>query len=129
MKNSRYLGEGEIGKILAYHDQGLNANQIAKKVGRHRSTITRFLKNQHNNGQNKRTGRSQALTPRSERLLLRTISKGNISSNKVKSSMNIPLTKRRVNQIISSSPNLKYEKRKPQPKLTKKYQELRIRLY
>jgi hypothetical protein len=45
--------------------------------------------------------------------------KENQTANQIKVSQNIPLTPRRVRQILNTSPFLKYQKRKAQPNLTR----------
>jgi predicted transcriptional regulator len=44
---------------MAYRDQGMNLTDIGKKLGRDRTTISKFLKDPENYGQKKRPGRPQ----------------------------------------------------------------------
>lgn len=109
------MTEREIGQIMAYKDQGLNETEIGLKIGRHKSTINRFLKDPENHGRKKRPGRPRSLSPRAESHILRAASTGQYTAGQIKWDQDIPLTTRRVRQIMSESPFLKYAKRKKRP--------------
>jgi transposase len=126
MPRGKQLSEYERGQINAYSEQGLNATQIAKKVGRDRSTISRFVANPTFYGTKKRPGRPPLLKQRFIRRVQRAASGGVLSAREIKNSFGVPLTVRRVQMIISSCPHLKYEKRKMQPKLEDKHKTARV---
>jgi transposase len=126
MPRGHQLSAFERGQILAYRDQGMNATEIAKRVGRHRSTISRFVENPVQYGMKKRPGRPPRLNDRSVRRILRASSTGMFSANQIKAAQHVPLSTRRVQMIISSSPHMKYEKRKMQPKLDLKHITARL---
>ena len=126
MSKSRYLTEFEIGKITAYCEHGWSGTQISNKLGRHKSTIYRYLQNQQNYGKKKRTGRIPILTNRGKRSIFRAASSGKMSAGQIKNSQKIRLTTRRVQQILKSSPNLKYEKGKPRSRITDKHKKARL---
>jgi transposase len=121
------LTDLEKGQILALADQNLSQTEISNKIGRSQSTVSKFLKDPQNYGKRKRSGRPRTLSLRTERQILRNVSNHNWSARTAKDKLNIPLTVRRVRQIISSSPNLKYEKRKSTPKLKKGHIENRLK--
>ncbi len=53
------MSDFERGQVMAYRDQGMNLTDIGKKLGRDRTTISKFLKDPENYGQKKRPGRPQ----------------------------------------------------------------------
>ena len=77
------------------------------------------MKNPEEHGRRKRSGRPSCLTARARRRIINAGMKENQTANQIKVSQNIPLTTRRVRQILNTSPFLKYQKRKAQPNLTK----------
>jgi transposase len=120
------LSEFDRGQIIAYMDQGMSATEIGKKVGRDRSTISRFMKNPLHYGTTKRPGRPRTLDDRSVRRVLKASSSGMLSANQIRTEQRIPLTTRSVQNIIAASPHMKYEKRKMHPKLDLKHVSARL---
>ena len=104
MPRGQHLSEYERGQIIAYRDQGMNATDIGKKIGRDRTTISKFLKDPEDYGQRKRPGRPQTLDKRAVRRILRAASTGQQSANQIRMAQRVPLTTRSVQKIISSSP-------------------------
>jgi transposase len=121
-----HLSAFERGQIVAYHGEGLSATDIGKKLGRDRSTISKFLKNPAFDGPKKRPGRPRVLKKRAIRRILRAAASGTQSANQIRLSQRVPLTTRSVQNIISTSGHLRYEKRKQKPKLEKKHIEARL---
>lgn len=117
MPRGRHFSEFERGQILAYYEQGLNFTKIGEKLGRHRTAIAKFLKNPTAYGTKNRSGRPRKWNERSRRRVLRACSSGELSSSQIKTSLNIPLSRRTVQRIIASCPHMRYLKRKMQPRL------------
>src|SRR5687768_14848448 len=112
MPKREQLSDFERGQILAFRDQNLNQNAIAAKIGRNQCTVSRFLKDPENYGHKKRSGRPAKLSNRDIRNILRVASSGNKTAGEIKCDQNLSVTTRRVQQILHSSPNLKWTKRK-----------------
>jgi IS30 family transposase len=112
------LNSFEIGQILAFRDVGLGLTEIARKICRDKSTISRFLKDPENYGSNKHSGRPRTLDPLAERHLLNAAKTVKYSANQLRLNQHIPLSTRRIQSISHTSPELKYEKSKSSPKLT-----------
>ena len=64
MGKGKQLTSEEIGKIMAYRDEGLSMEQISVKIGRSKCTICHLLKDPENYGTKKSTGRKKSLGPR-----------------------------------------------------------------
>jgi transposase len=117
MPRGQQLSDFERGRILAYQDMNLPPIIIVEKIGRAKSTISKFLQDPENYGRKKRPGRPRTLDPRAERRLISAARRGEQSASQLKNTQDIPLTTRRVQQILSSVPDLKYKKRKGRPML------------
>lgn len=111
---------------MAYNDIHMRPVEIAKKLGRNKSIISRFLAKPKEYGHGKHTGRPRTLTIRAERRLIAAGINENSTANEIKVNQEIPLSKRRVQQILKSSPNLVYLKRKCEPHLTKNHKTVRL---
>ncbi|POM71500.1 transposable element Tc3 Transposase [Phytophthora palmivora] len=66
------------------------------------------------------------MTPTAERRLLREASRGKLSSVKPKKQLELPISERRIRDILRANPNFKFEKRMASPVLTKKHKEERL---
>ena len=58
------LTEREKGQIKAYYDQGLNFAEIGRKIGRNRTTISKFLRKKYSENGRQNCGRKEKLTER-----------------------------------------------------------------
>ena len=53
MGRGKQLTKEEIGKILAYRDQGLTMRQIGDKIGKSKNVVSHFLQDPENYGTKK----------------------------------------------------------------------------
>lgn len=127
MRFNRRLSENEQLQILIFKDSGMSGNAIAKQLGRSRKVIQTFLKDPEGYKVNKWPGRPPKISPATKRNLLRQASKGEKTSKQLVKDLNLPIKHRRVQQILSSSPNLEYTKRKSVPKLTREQKKDRVK--
>jgi hypothetical protein len=97
-----------------------------EQLGRHRTTISRFLGDPDAYGSVKRPGRRPKLTSAAQRLLLREAVKGKSSSRQLVTTCNLPIKPRRVRQILASHDKFVYKKRKSGPVLTARHKKARI---
>lgn len=126
--NAKTLAINRLWKRPNFGLSGLNLRptEIGNEIGRDKSVISRFLKDPENYGRIKRPGRARTLDPRAERRLLKVAKNGDQSANQLRVSQQIPLSTRRIKEILSSSPDLNYEKRKSRPKLTNIHKMFRV---
>eukprot|EP00644_Phytophthora_capsici_P003153 jgi/Phyca11/103161/e_gw1.7.57.1 len=120
------LTEKEKGVILALHKQGLSKRAISKDVKRSRPVVSAFLADPVAYNTTKRPGPAKKLTPTAERRLLREASRGKLSSAKLKKQLELPISERRIREILRANPKFKYEKRMASPVLTQKHKEARL---
>lgn len=127
MPRGRALTEKEKGEIEALHKCGLSERAIAKALERSRPLVHAFLANPDAYNTTKRPGRPPKLTLTAKRRLFREASKGRLSSPKLKTQLELPISARRIRELLQKSPEFKYEKRMATPVLTKKHKENRLK--
>lgn len=120
------LSESEQIKIKILFESGSNIKTISERIKRHRNTITNFLKNPNNYGSIKRSGRKPTIDDRSKREIRRLAATKNMSAGQIKNQLGLEITKRRVQQILSTSEYLQYRKRLAKPKLLEKHKVARM---
>ena len=98
MPKAPMLTEFEQVKILAYKESNMSVKMIADKIERSRKVISNFIKDPVAYGAKKHTGRKPTLTPNDERRLLREASKGILSANEMRISLELTVSTRRVQQ-------------------------------
>lgn len=126
MPRGKELSSEERTKITTYRESGLSIRQIAQKVNRNKSTIVNFLKDPKKYGTNKRSGRPSTLSARGKREVWRLAVKRNLSAGQIKSEMSLPLTKRRILQVLKENPNIQYQQRVKTPKLLPRHKAARL---
>lgn len=99
---------------------------IAERLQRSPSTITKYLKRKDLNTPRKRCGRPPKISSKDKSRLVRQALLGKRSASQLIHDQNLPLTKRRVQQILSNHPNLSYEKRAHAPVLTSAHKLKRL---
>lgn len=119
MGHGKRLTDAEKAKISTLKDYtDFSVSRIAKEINRSKCVVQNFLKNRENYGQNKHTGRPPSVSTTQKRRLFRSAANSSKSARVLKSENEIPVSVRRVQQILSGSGRLKYRKMKRKPKLS-----------
>ncbi|KAJ8557035.1 hypothetical protein ON010_g8930 [Phytophthora cinnamomi] len=126
MPRGTKLTEEEQHRITAFSEAGLSERAIATRVQRSRPVVHAILSDPEGYTKVKRSGRPKKLTPKARRRLLREASKGQLSSAELKMALELPVSARRIREILQADPNMNYEKHKASPVLTKKHKEARL---
>lgn len=126
MPRGTSLTDIEKGQILAYHEENYSYRAIGRKIGRSDFVVRAFLKSPDTYGAKKTRGCVKKLQPRDIRRLNREASKGKLCARELRNQLELPVSIRRVRQVLRSNPNLVYKKRKGQPKLTKTHKKNRV---
>lgn len=116
----------ERAKILAYRDSGKKIREIAAKLNRNKKTICNFLKDTDNYGKNLRSGRPPIIDNRDIRAIKRLAVNKSISPSQIRLQLSLPITTRRIQQILNNDANLKYQKRLHEPKLLPRHKAKRL---
>ena len=114
------------GQVQAWDKEGISQTEIAKRVGKSRKAIQTFLKARNAYNETHAGGRPPKMSPADSRRLLREASKGEKSAGTLTRELELPISKRRAQQILSGSPLLKYRKAKIAPPLTPMHREKRL---
>ena len=85
MAKGKFLTDFEKGQIFAHHQNGKGFREISRLINRSDKVIRNFLKNPDKYGQNKSSGRPEALTKRDSQHILKEVSKKLIYISKFKS--------------------------------------------
>ena len=104
------LTDLEKGQILAMHHQLMSLRDISKELGRSVGAVQRFLKNPSRTARSRAHVTGQKLTVRQEKAMIRKATTGNYSARDIKQDLSLPVGVRRIQQILSATPHLKYKK-------------------
>ena len=126
MARGSTLTEKECGQILAYNGVGWSQREIASKIKRSQTVVHNFLTDPTTYAAKKRRGMKRQVSKRNERRLIRTASNKIISASKLRQSLSLNISVRRVQQLLHSSPYLKYSKMRKGPWLTKRHMKQRV---
>lgn len=120
------LTEEERGKILAFRDTGMSIRKIAEKLKRNKNTIDSFLKDPENHGKRSAPGRPPLVDARDIRRIKSLAIKDNISPSQIRRELSLPVSTRRVQQILRSCEDVSYEKRSAKPDLLPRHKAARV---
>ena len=88
----------------------MSLRDIARTLGRSVGAVERFLNNLNRNSRRRALVTGQKITVRQGKALIRKAYSGEYSARDMKKKMHLPIAIRRVQQILSSTPHLKYKK-------------------
>lgn len=113
--------------MFAYNDCGMTPQrEIQSKINRIKTPVGNIFRCSDNNVKKKRSGRPSTLSSRGLRRLYKETSKENKSSKELKTTLDLPISSRRIRQFLNKSKNFKYIKRKSKPRLRKIHFDLRL---
>ncbi len=123
MGRGKRLSDDEQAKIRVYLEHDTPKKEIAAKLGRSYCVIDNFSKDMDGYAARKRLGRRSSLSERDVRRIFQEASKTGQSSEQVRKSTGVPVTSRRIRQLLNSSDRFQYVKRKINSTSTKELQE------
>lgn len=126
MPRGTILNDEEKAKITAYKDCGLSDREIARKIRRSNTVIHNFLKLGGNYGKNANHAHNKKLTARQIRLIEHEATKKKLVSSQIVAKLDLPVTSRRVRQILNANPNISFKKRCKKPPLTDAHKTERL---
>ncbi|RAW25682.1 hypothetical protein PC110_g17902 [Phytophthora cactorum] len=113
MPRGTKLTQEEQQRTLAFSEVCLSERDIANLVRRSRPAVHSFLNDPDGYNKSKRSGATTKLTLTAIRQLLRETSKGAMSSTELKMALELPISARRIRELLQDDPDMNYEKRKP----------------
>lgn len=126
MGRGKDLTNEEITKIKVFKDFKLSLREIANKLNRSVTAVRNYLNQGENYRQNRKYDNNKKLTDQQKRLILREVRKNNITSTQIQRNLNLPVSARRVRQILKSDKNLKFTKMLKKPPLTQHHKNARL---
>lgn len=126
MPRGKQLSAEEQIKIKIYKETGLSNREIAKRINRSHKVINSFFKMGENYGNNSNKTGNPIISMRTNSRILALAVQENQTAAQIKQNLDLPITKRRVQQILSSSGRFKWTKRCKKPHLTTKHKEKRL---
>lgn len=127
MPRGTLLTELEKGQILGLHSSCISVRAIAIELNRSRACVSTFLERHGKNLPDKKNKNASKLSPQRKRALLREAKKGESSANELRVALNMPVSTRRIQQIISADPHLRYRKIAKAPYMTPQNRENRYK--
>lgn len=116
----------ERGRIIAYNEVGWSQRKIATKIMRSKTVIHNFLANPTTYGVNNGRKMKRKVSKTAERRLIRAASNKVISASQLQQSLDLKISVRRVQQLLHSSPYMRYMKMRKGPWLSKSHMERRV---
>lgn len=120
------LSEIERGKIDAYLTCGKSVAEISKLLKRSVGVIYNYKRDPGNYSKNFNKKGNPRLTEKDKRRIIRSASQNGCSSKQICTDLRLPVTSRRVRQILSTSQSLRWSKMKAAPKLTDRHKKQRL---
>lgn len=117
MGRKKTLTKFEQGRIVEMKNAGKSIRAIHLELGRSRNAIRRYLNNQETYGVRNNGSPAVKITSTDRRNLLREARKGESSASTIKNNLNLPISTRRIQQILTSDPHLQYKKPIKRPPL------------
>ena len=121
------LSSEEQALISAFPSEKWSLSRIERKIGRRRNVICNFLKDPKGYNATKRAGRKSRLSAQAKRALWRAASSTSKSAGELRTDLQLPVEKRRTQQVLNECDNLVYCRRKKGPKLLERHKKARLR--
>lgn len=126
MGGGETLTTEEIAKVLAYKDAGWSNRKIARILKRSPTAVNNVVNQKENYNTNRKNGNNQKVSPRGKAAIIRAGLKNNATASKIVAEFDLPITPRRVQQILATSNRLKWKKMKSKPALTNRHKVARL---
>lgn len=119
------LSDFEKGQILAFHSECLTEREIAANLNRSKTVVHNFLKAQEERKKQYKLGRKPKISQTATRALLRHASTGKYFARDLQTKLNLPVSVRRVQQLLHNAPFLQFKKKKREPCMTQQHKNAR----
>lgn len=124
MPRGRQFSEYERGFIHASVKEGKTFEQIAKDLKRSAAGVRQFAQRK---SYQRRSGRPSTISERERRLIIRTASNSDLSSETIRQLCNINATSRTVRNVIRQCPYIRRLKLMKKSRLTKYHEQERLK--
>lgn len=100
--------------------------ETGRIIGRSKGVVSSFLKLGDQYGTKKWSGRISSVSDRTKRAIFNLATQKRMHCGQIRASLSLPVTTRRLRQILSENPNVCWMKRKGKPLLKKCHKERRL---
>lgn len=112
--------------ILRQANPQWSGSRIGQEIGRHGSTITRYLKNPENYGQSPRSGRPKAISEYKRRRISGLAANQMMTAGRILTRLNLNCDVRTVQRVLAADPHIIWTKMVPKPKLDERHKTARF---
>lgn len=126
MPHGPALSKFEQGQIIAYRESGMSIREISRKISRSLGVVHRYSVNPIRYASKKRRGITKKLSDHAKRRLIRAASNSTASASRMKRTLELDVSVRRVQQIIQDAVHLKYRKMSPVPWMNQSHYQERM---
>lgn len=127
MPKGKLLSEQERAVIMAHHSHQESPTEIARLIGRHVTTIRRFLQAPQMSKPARTHKPNRKLSDRDVRYIRQVAVRAKKTASEIKKDLNLHISERRIQQILKETPYLVYKQCKPAPFLKKEHRSLRVK--
>lgn len=126
MPRDKLLTSKEKASIDAYKDMGYSNQSIAEKINRSHTLVNNYINLGEAYGKKHPTGGNKKLTRRRHSLLMRLAAKKINSAAQLRTELKLPITTRRVQQVLKSSGGFKWTKMLQKSALKERHKQARL---
>ncbi|CAK9796540.1 Mariner Mos1 transposase [Anthophora plagiata] len=117
MPRGNFLSESEKASIAILNKRGESNRKIAKEIHRSECVVRNFLKMKENYGKKCSTKGNSRITKREKNIIFYEATKNRLVASQIVAKMQLPITKRRVQQILHNNSNIGFKKPEKKPML------------
>ncbi|XP_055604196.1 uncharacterized protein LOC129752442 [Uranotaenia lowii] len=118
MAKDRYLSESEQKVALELKKTGMSNREIARRIKRSETVIRNLLKKGEKYVVKKKTKGNTKISNRERNQILELARTGRYNATEIKQELRLPITNKRIAQILRGSGQLKYTKKAKKPNLS-----------
>lgn len=100
--------------------------ETARQINRSETVVRNFVIDKEGYGTKKRPGRPPKITVQGRRAIFNLATRDKMYSGQIRDQLKLPVTKRRISQVLRSNPNASWVKRKGKPRLKPHHKERRL---
>ncbi|CAK9806319.1 Transposable element Tc3 transposase [Anthophora plagiata] len=126
MPRGNFLSESEKASKAILNKRGESNRKIAKEIHRSECVVRNFLKMKENYGKKCSTKGNSKITKREKNIIFYEATKNRLVASQIVAKMQLPITKRRVQQILHNNSNIGFKKPQKKPMLKAHHKVARL---
>ena len=126
MSKGKFLSREERFKIDLLKKNGVTNNEICKEINRSYKVITNYLKLKENYGLKRKTMGNTKISSRDKNRIRSEATENKLSAAQIAHKLDLPIKKRRVQQILHDTQGIVYKKQSKKPPLPESHKSARL---